>query len=574
MWRLSLSGAAVVYGVLIMALPLIFAVLNGIGIGSAGGWMVPLALGIALAVSALALLMGRTSIEFPKNILVVVGLPLFLSSCISIVGHQSFSTMIFGTSLELGTLGSLAVFAVSIVFGAGVSGRQALRILDVFIVSSAIGGAVTLWQVFTSGWGDIASLHTVSLIVLGALIVSAIGTDIAMGRARFAYGLSTVFLGVLSVLLFDTSGGSIAAVILLLVFGFALFHGKSLYVSWVTVLVACAIGASLLAGMEGRYVSASPDVRPSLSVTASIVGAQYFQDARSAFLGNGPNTFNRAWERYRTAELNVSQFWGTDTRGADIVGSRLPALPAVALASFAFGVSFTDRIETPLFLAGGMALGMVARAFEHRGNIVKFDFSFGGSRIVAGLLAIIALCLALWLVQISLRPIRASVYHARILALPNTEDALASKLELYDQLVKIWRTSPYALEASGAFVERARIAGERADRYNFRISTDRALAHAGTAIDSDPGNYQVWLYRGSLLIALISSDYPNAAADAYADLQRAKMLAPMRPDILYQEAVLHASFGRKVDARIALEKALELKPDYAEALSLLESLSD
>jgi len=612
MWRPSLSGAIVVYGVVVTALPLMYAVLNGIGIGAAGGWAVPLSLGITLMLASLALFKEHTTIEFPRNILVLAGLPLFLSACVSIMGRQSFSTMMFGVSLELGTLGSLAIFAISILFGASLSSRQALRMLDIFMISVVIGGAVTLWHVFTSGWGDVAQMRTASLIILGALIVSAICTDTAVGRARFMYGVSTVFLGALSVLSFDASGGIIAAIILLLVFGFALSFGRSRYVSWVTALVACAIGVSLLAGMEGKYVPASPDVRPALPVTASIIGAQYFQDARSALLGSGPNTFNRAWERHRIAELNTSQYWEftpqggystamtlavtlgafgfisflylgialavfmtsriADTRGADDIETWLRALPAAVLAFFAMGVAFTDAIEMPLFLAGGMAIGMVARTLERDGNVVSFDFSFGGSRIAASAIAVVLLIVAVWLLQISLRPVFAERFHAQAVALDSTEDPRASRL--FERASRIWGVSPYAFDAARAFEASASSAGAKGDTYGLRVSTEKALSYAGRAIDLDPGNYQVWLYRGSLLTALISSEYPNAAVDAYADLQRAKMLAPMRPDILYQEAVLHVISGRKVDARIALEKALELKPDYAEALSLLESLSE
>ncbi|MHB1086718.1 MAG: tetratricopeptide repeat protein [Minisyncoccota bacterium] len=612
MRRPSLSGAVFAYGVAVMALPVLFSIFTTIGMGYAGGWVVPLSLGVTLTLCALALFNGRATIDFPKSILILAGFPLFLISCISLIGRQSFETMVFGISLEPGTVGSFFLFALSIALGAGISGRHALRLLDVFIASTAMGAGIMLWQVAISGWEYFALMQNTSLIVLAALMVSAMRTDATVGRARLIYGTGTVFLGILSLLSFDASGGLVATVILLLSTGAVLFLSKRRHIPWCTILLALFLGILLLVGVEGRFLPTSPEIRPSLSVTARIVGAQYFQDARGALLGSGPNTFNRAWEKHRLMELNASPLWELtpqsgystavtlavtvgalgfiafvfvgiafvvsvasrlrDTRSTDDVDTRLRALPVVAFVLFAILLMFSDVVETPLFLGAGIAIGVAARALEQKSRFVSFDFSARGSRIVAGFSAVLILAAAVWFVQISLRPIVAEGFHARAVALAVAEDPRA--LRLFERAAQVRNTPLYALDASRAFVERARTVGARGDIYNLRLSTETALSYAQGAIDADSDNYETRLYRGSLFTALIPTRYPKAAEAAYADLERAKVLAPMRPDILYQEAVLELSLGRKVSARIALEKALELKSDYTEALSLLKSLSE
>ncbi len=612
MWRMSLSTAVVMYGGALMALPLIVALLNTVGMGLVGGWIPLLALGAASAVAALALLTRKTTIALPRNIHILAGLPILVVSVASLVGRPSLETMVFGVSLETGTVGSFFLFASAIVCGSLMARANMLRLLDIFLGASAAGSVITFTRIAFLGWEHVELMNNVSLIICAALIVAVLRAEGARGRARLVYG-ACAFL--FSALLFFTSSGStnlLSVITLLAISAFVVWRSNIEHIPWTAVISTLFIGVLLLVGHVGKFIPTSPDVRPSLSVTSRLAGALYFQDIQGALLGIGPNGFHYAWEKHRVPELNASPLWqlsphhGYSTAATFAVTMGMlgflafflmtlsfvvftvhrlvclfkdgdaemltHALPAVALALFALAAMFTEVLESPLFLIGGVAVGMSVRALESEVRIIPIDFSFGGSRLVAGLIAIVALAMSALLLQASMRPVIAERFHARAVAHASVGDAIAP--ELFERAARIWKTPRYSLDASRAFVERARVAGEGGDTYGLRVSVEKAISYAGGATDSDPNNYEVWLYRGSLFMALISSGYPQAAENAYADIQEAKMRAPARPDVHYQEALLETARGRKVNARIALERAIELKPDYAEALSLFKSLSE
>lgn len=611
MWRMSFSTAAVMYGSTLMALPLILALLNTVGMGVAGGWVPPLALGAASVVAAVALLTGRTTVALPRNIHILLGLPILVVSAASLVGRQSLEAMVFGVSLEPGTVGSLLLFAIAILCGALVARTHALRSLDIFLGASAGGSAITLAYAAFIGWEHVSLMNNISLIMCGALIVAVLRADGTCGKVRLMYGACAFLFCALLLFAYDASAGSLAAATLLAMSPAVMWHNKIRHIPWSTIIVVLFLGGSLLLGMEGKYVAASPDVRPSLAATSNVIGTLYFQDIQSALLGVGPNRFHYAWEKHRVTELNATQFWqvtprngySTATTFAVTMGmlgflalflialsftvlvvhgllrlyreddAEMSAyiLPVVALALFTLAAMFTEVVEIPLFLISGLAIGMSVRALELAARIIRIDLSFGGSRLVAGFIAVVALAMCVLLLQTSLRPIIAESFHVRAVTL--TAEGNADAPRYFERAARTWDTSRFDLEASRAFVERAHLAGIKGDIYSLRALVDKALSYAGSAIDSEPSNYEVWLYRSSIYAALISSEYPQAAENASADINQARMLAPIRPDIFYQQALLDLARGRKVDARIALENALDFKSDYAEARTLLDSLT-
>jgi tetratricopeptide (TPR) repeat protein len=64
----------------------------------------------------------------------------------------------------------------------------------------------------------------------------------------------------------------------------------------------------------------------------------------------------------------------------------------------------------------------------------------------------------------------------------------------------------------------------------------------------------------------------NQPTGAIAQLEEARRLDPRSPSVNLNLAVLYAQLGRREEARIRLDEALRLKPDYAQARQLLDRL--
>ena len=87
------------------------------------------------------------------------------------------------------------------------------------------------------------------------------------------------------------------------------------------------------------------------------------------------------------------------------------------------------------------------------------------------------------------------------------------------------------------------------------------------AVRLDPRHSRAWFNLG---LARNTQGQSEAALEA---LLRAETLAPDDPQIPYARATILARLDRKPEARVALERALALSPNYADAQRLIEELS-
>ena len=86
------------------------------------------------------------------------------------------------------------------------------------------------------------------------------------------------------------------------------------------------------------------------------------------------------------------------------------------------------------------------------------------------------------------------------------------------------------------------------------------------AVKLDPKFAQAWYNLGLAYSALDKSEL------ALESLVRAESLDARSPQIPYARATILARLGRASEARAAAQRALELRPNYAEAEQLLRAL--
>jgi putative inorganic carbon (hco3(-)) transporter len=97
---------------------------------------------------------------------------------------------------------------------------------------------------------------------------------------------------------------------------------------------------------------------------------------------------------------------------------------------------------------------------------------------------------------------------------------------------------------------------------------DQSITTSTMVLGTNPNNPAFWrtAFRTYLQLSEIDPSFKQVTIDT---LDQAILLAPTDPKIVYQKGLILNSFNRVTEAEIALEKAVELKTNYREALITL-----
>lgn len=603
-----LKGAAQIFGFAIATLPLVAIPLIDLAPGEQKGSMAAFALSITCFAGAFYLLKGEVQIRLPRSIMILAGVPVVAVAGISMLGRQSFETMAYGLTLEVGTAGFFVVFAGAILTGSLLPRRDTGRLLSIFVVSVILAGASTaLWYLFgymQSGETAAGNWQQLSLLVLGALVVAVVRADTALSGARTLALLPAAILAGLFFFLSYAPAASAAILMLLAASAAILAYQRARRIPWYSIGAAVFLGALLLPGVASPLSREWPLAKPSLQITTLIIGYEYYESPRDAFLGGGPNTFARAWERFRPLALNSTPLWAITpgagystfstlavTLGilgvlallcipvgliwlfvASYVGMREEtifsrALPAFSLAIFSFVAMSLDTVGTPLMLMGALATGVTVRVLSPE---VAVDLSLRSMRYVTSFVGIVLLVFGAWLMQVSARQFLAAEFYARGRAMAASQDP--ADPALYERAARAWGAAFYEMEASRALLTAANESAANGSPEMAGDLLERGLTLARAAANSDSVNYEVRLHEAKFYRALIETEYQGAAEEAGVSLNQAIQSAPRRPDVMYEAALLALARGDMSGAYASLRKALELKPDYEAARLLLESM--
>lgn len=98
-----------------------------------------------------------------------------------------------------------------------------------------------------------------------------------------------------------------------------------------------------------------------------------------------------------------------------------------------------------------------------------------------------------------------------------------------------------------------------------------ALKHADKAVDLNPYNLNFLKSKARVEIYLSNID-PNYQQSALNTLLQASILAPTDPKLLYNVAILYQNLGQRDLAIRSYKRAVELKPNYQEAIERINKL--
>ena len=496
---------------------------------------------------------------------------------------------LFGTTMEWGTVASLVLFLIAFALGSVSvpSAKEATRwSIEITGVLAALPSALVLLGVLPLSvlQGPGMSL---SFVCCAAALIAALRADTSRGGLRMIH----ILLGALSfagfVALFSREAAFVAlfaAVCVLVLRLSRAIHSYALGAFLLGMLVLLFIGTRV------PLLPLPSDGHPTLETTRMIIGPQYLDHPRNVFLGSGPHTFQYAWNLYRPAAVNASDFWMLTPKYSvsalatiAIEYGLLTMLGFIALFLFAFNSarrhaedlalpaaggflfasSFVFPLAVPLILLAGMLLGMSA---DHPAVA-----STSRERAVAQMFWIVLTILGIGLSFVAIRQIAASRSDARGLAQLTSRNENAA-IMTFDDAVHLWPASEYKDEAALAHMRHGylEMTSGAAAQGNGDIVV--AVRLAESAASADPADFNRWMFNASFYVELARHGDTKSFDTAAVALTRAQMLAPTRPDVYLALAQISLVKGDHAQAIAQLNQALTLKPDYKDAHVLLSSL--
>jgi len=391
--------------------------------------------------------------------------------------------------------------------------------------------------------------------------------------------------------------------------------------------------ASMIGGAIGISQNDALDIRVSPSGTGYVAGKVMAEGTQSALVGAGPNRFFAAWAAHKPIALsdsvNTTSFWNTDFNlgfgyiptsvvTSGIIGG-LAWLAFLLLLAYSIYRLFrqmlkTDRDPLTIYSAlvasiGSAYLWLFAVAYTPGPVVLPLAFFFTGilgsilisEKIIAvrfvswekagywkSFAAVFALVLSIALLvgigYIWSNKLIGSIYADKALSVlqessPDiaTAEALVSQaishdsssayLRLYSDVV-LARPLQLITKDAGSVPPADITQGIAADMYRSIGAAEYAAFGKKTSYD-----YHDWIQLGKTYEAATFLGATSTAQRAAQSYAQAEMLAPTNPLPSFMLGRLFVYARQKDLALSELKKALALKPDYGDALKLLQALN-
>ncbi len=385
-------------------------------------------------------------------------------------------------------------------------------------------------------------------------------------------------------------------------------------VSFIVVIISLLffLSAGFVGNIIPNYLKVSnSEVNPSLGTTFSITKQVFIKDP---LLGIGPNRFGEAWAMYKPAIINNTQFWNVSFNSGS---GLLPSLTATTgmlgiLAWLLFLVLFLFtgaksvfssvkngvNWETMSFFV--LSLYLFVSSFFYFTGVAVFLLAFAFTGIFAGLSAsssgkeviisfldnhkksffsILALIiLVISFIAISFKYVERFIsvsYFGKTLAATeeSTAEILINKaVSLYSNDLYLRTYAQVYLVKLNSLATKGGALSDK-DKVDLQTSLNQAVNGAQMAVAYNPQNYLNFESLGLVYQTAGSLGVKNAYTEAFTAYQTASALNPLNPGL--KLAMANASFfdGKIKEAKDYAKGALELKPDYIDALLTLSQIA-
>jgi hypothetical protein len=386
--------------------------------------------------------------------------------------------------------------------------------------------------------------------------------------------------------------------------------------SFIVMLIAVVFFIS-----SGSYISnfipnhlqiSNTEIGPSFSATMSITKGVLF--SKHFILGIGPNRFGEAWGMYKPAIVNNTQFWGTSfDSGSGLLTTMTATTGLLGILAWAVFLvlfliiglksvfsSIKNKANWEMMAFFILSLYLFISSFFYFTGSVIFLLSLVFTGVFIGLATsnsnrelsisflndhrksffsiLILIVLVVLSIAIAFKYIErfASVaYFGKAISTQTeavAENNINEAIALYPNDLYLRTSAQIYLVKLNTIASKGSTLSDQ-DKADIKSSFDDAILSAQAARDYDPQNYLNFQLLGSVYQAMGGLGVKDSYSNAIAAYESASSLNPLNPGL--KLSIAGASFlnGDVQGATTYAQAALNLKPDYVDALVTLSQLA-
>lgn len=526
-----------------------------------------------------------------SKIMTIKALALFSFVAALLLVYNVFRLFAGGEFLSFSSFGSVTVSPIG-----------GFNDLAIFAGLMVVLGLITLVQLPLKAWLQ----FTISVLVAISLVILSVVNFFDIWLAVGFFGLLMLVYILSRDSLFKISNDSKPVK-----------SSRSLIVT--TALVCCVSALFILAGdYAGGKINAITnidyvEVRPSTAATIDIVKSVYSEDV---LFGIGPNRFEDAWRLYKDPSINETIFWDTDFNagggyvltlfaGVGLLGGLLLILfhlfflylgyrmllrsshqdsywyyfgtVSFAAACFVWGMSYVYVPGAGMLLLGALFTGFtfVAAGSLLPSMVRSIPLVVNRRR---GFFLMAAIILAIT-VSVSTLFSVGKQYVAQ--ANFSKAQATAESVEEFEQIAlnSFENYSDDRFVSSRAQIQISNMIAllgvtepTEEQQRRFLSASDQAVNFAKQAVDEDSTNPDNHAIIAGVYSNLAIAGVDGAQERANASLAEAQRLDPINPGYHLIAAQMSARIGDVSSAREEISTALNLKPNFTQALYLSAQL--
>lgn len=360
------------------------------------------------------------------------------------------------------------------------------------------------------------------------------------------------------------------------------------------------------------------EVRPDFMATWSVAKGVLANDP---ILGPGPNQFSNVWSLYKPQGVNISPFWQID------FNSGVGSVPSFWISTGLLGfIGWFIFLGVLAYLTWLSCLAVVKSGDRFMKIITLlsiasfwyfliFSFVYVGESVSLGLVFIFAgliLSLAVSNKFIDFKEFSFNNKIGQVLSIIGLSIfLLGSLIGLYLALERVWGSTLFFrslhvvnkvgnVEKAERLLARAVTHNPQADVYyrtlsnlqfirlsqlanstdqdpevlqqQFRGVLQTSIANSERAIILNPTNYTNYMSLAQVYESLVPFNIEGAYERAKEEYNKARVLNPSNPSILFSIARLEMTKGNNAEARVYLDESLAKKPNFASSLLVLAQI--
>lgn len=389
---------------------------------------------------------------------------------------------------------------------------------------------------------------------------------------------------------------------------------KSLFVAIAIIVCLLPVTRDLSQGLSVRLGIENVEVRPSWQSTRDVLVSTL---SEQPIIGAGPNRFSVQWQLFRP-DVNLGNFWNsTFSLGVGYIPTSIIETGIVGiLAWLGFVVSFLYVGFRGLFARGidlytryalvssftvSLFLWVIMFIYIPSAPLIGLTFAFTGlfiassvsarisrqktfefmkyeklSFVVVMALVFVLICVV-GLGYILFETQRSSIYFQKGISIINSgqdvdagENYLARAAELsghdiyFQSLTELNILRIQAVMANAIGREEV----TETEQQNFQTALSRAIEFSLLAVKADPKNFQNHALVGKVYETIVPVKIEKTYENSLKGYRAALALSPRNPALYLDLARLDVTNGDLDGAQINVQKSLELKPNFVDAIFL------